>query len=285
MPSLATLLIGLGLSTAIAGAAYARRSLAPSGVAGAVLVGTAIFAFGGWAWWALLIAFFVLSSALSHFRADAKREVARDFDKGGRRDLGQTLANGGVGTALAVAAGLLDAPVLLAAFVGAMATVNADTWATELGVLSRRPPRLITTWQVVRPGTSGGVSAFGTAATLAGGLLIGLLAAGFLAVDAAGGGGTLADLGVPAARALPVLIAAGALGGLVGSLGDSLLGATVQVIFYSERRGKETEKRVDPDGTPNRTLRGWRWMNNDAVNGISSGIGAAAAAGVWLLLH
>jgi uncharacterized membrane protein len=54
------------------------------------------------------------------------------------------------------------------------------------------------------------------------------------------------------------------------------MGATVQAIYvYPD--GRETERRVARDGTPNRFLRGWRWMDNDLVNLISS-IGGALIA-------
>src|SRR5262249_15057089 len=64
---------------------------------------------------------------------------------------------------------------LLAAFVGAMATANADTWATEVGTLSTEEPRLITTGEPVAPGTSGGVTLLGTGAALAGAVSVGVV--------------------------------------------------------------------------------------------------------------
>ena len=79
-------------------------------------------------------------------------------------------------------------------------------------------------------------------------------------------------------------MAAGGIGGISGSLVDSLLGATVQAIYYTDRREKETEKPVDPDGTPNTLVRGWRWLNNDWVNFISSAVGALLAAGLSVVL-
>jgi len=167
--------VGLVLSAAIGLLAYRRGSLSRSGVLGAVLTGTLHFGFGGLTWGLTLIAFFISSTLLGKFRAHEKESIARQYAKGGQRDFGQTLANGGAGAALAVAFALHPTTWLFAAFVGATATVNADTWATELGPLSRCSPRLLTTGRVVPPGTSGGVTMLGTAAALAGAMLIGFV--------------------------------------------------------------------------------------------------------------
>jgi uncharacterized membrane protein len=116
---------------------HLRGSLTLSGVLGAILVGTITFAAGGLSWAILLIAFFLTSSALSHYKSRTKEPLAEKFQKGYRRDLGQVLANGGWGAVIALAFSISPQPVLFFAFVGAMATVTADTWATELGVLRR----------------------------------------------------------------------------------------------------------------------------------------------------
>ncbi|HOT92808.1 MAG TPA: DUF92 domain-containing protein [Anaerolineae bacterium] len=280
--------IGAGfiISAVIGWIAYKRSALSKSGVVGAMLTGTTIFGFGGWPWGLLLITFFVLSSLLSKYKEATKETLAEKFAKGSRRDIGQALANGGAGALIAITYWLTRQPLLWFAFVGAMATVNADTWATELGVLSKRMPRLITTGKPVEPGTSGGISPQGTLATLAGGAVIGVAGALFLYVESLIRYTPrvllypLSCLVYPGnCTQLPVIAA---LAGLTGSLFDSLLGATVQAIYYSTRREKETEKVTDPDGTPNILLRGWRWLNNDWVNFISSVVGAALAA---LLAH
>jgi uncharacterized protein (TIGR00297 family) len=280
---------GLGLGLVVSGligvAAYRRQWLTQSGVIGAVIVGTIIFGFGGWVWGMLLIAFFVLASLLSHFRAADKKDVAEKFAKGGQRDLGQALANGGAGALIALAWAFWPEPVMLAAFVGAIATVNADTWATEVGVLSRRPPRLVTTWRQVEPGTSGGISLLGTLATAGGALAIGLIALIFVTLDDLFGGPGFALVGGGSVAGVLGLLPAATVGGLAGSLIDSVLGATVQAIYYSHRRGQETEKRVDPDGTANEHIRGWNWLNNDWVNLISSLVGALASAWMWVILE
>ena len=277
-PLLPPLLLGVALSGVIAFAGYRKQALSASGVAGAMLVGTLIFGLGGWVWGMVLITFFVLSSGLSYYKKTVKQGLAEKFEKGARRDLGQALANGGLGALIAIAAVLRREPALFAAYLGAMATVNADTWATELGVLSRQAPRLITTGKPVEPGTSGGVSWLGIGATLAGGLAIGAAAWAFQLLDHLFNGA-----GLPAAGNY-LLLPIAMLGGLAGSLSDSWLGATVQVIYYSHGRGKETERKIDPDGNPNAYLRGWRWLSNDWVNFLSSAIGALVAAGMWQLL-
>jgi uncharacterized protein (TIGR00297 family) len=249
------LLLGFTLSALVGYAGHRRGALTRSGWLGAVITGTSIFGFGGLDWGALLIAFFVSSSLLTRYKESAKAVAAEAFAKGGPRDLGQALANGGAAAAIAVAYGLLgQPPSLAAAFAGALAEANADTWATELGILAKQKPRLITTGRVVAPGTSGGVTWFGTLAALAGAALIGGLAALF--------------------RNDWRLLLAGGIAGLAGSLFDSLLGATVQSIYYSDKRGKETEKPVERDGTPNRQLRGWRWVNNDVVNLLGTLVGS-----------
>ena len=229
-----------------------------------MIVGTLTFGFGGWQWGILLGIFFISSSLLSHYKEQEKKTVAEKFDKGHRRDFAQVMANGGAGSLVA----LLNAIWLatwLPLFVGIMATVTADTWATELGTLSKRPPRLITTGRIVDVGTSGGISLLGTAVSLTGGLLIGLVA------------------GLLTQTNLAALTLTGGIGGLVGSLCDSLLGATVQQIYACDICQKETEKKHHC-GQPTRPLRGWGWMNNDLVNLLSSVVGGGTAVIVYSLL-
>lgn len=264
-------LLGLVLSAVIGGLGYRSESLSSSGVAGAVIVGTIIFGAGGWVWGLLLIVFFASSSLLSRYQKAEKTVLSEKFAKVGRRDLGQALANGGWGAVLALLFTIWPSPILFAAFVGAVATVTADTWATELGVLSQRPPRHVVTGEIVPPGTSGAVSLLGTAAALAGALLIGLsaeglqLLSGWLSNDAA------------AQWTLWVPIAAG-LGGLTGSFFDSLLGASYQRIYWCDECEQETERPVHTCGNRSQPLRGWQWLDNDAVNFLSSVVGSVITA-------
>ena len=260
------LILSFVLSALIAWGGYQKRSLSRSGVAGAIVLGTITFGLGGWIWGLLLIAFFVSSSFLSRYREAEKEGLAEKFAKGHQRDLGQALANGGLGAILAVFYFWRPNPLLFAAFVGTMATVNADTWGTEVGILWGRRVWLITTGRPVPPGTSGGLSWPGTLAALGGAAFIGGLAALFQGVGAAG-----------ASPAPGLLLAGGVVGGLAGALADSWLGATVQCIYFCPRCAKETERPLHHCGTRTQQVRGIRWLHNDGVNLAASAVGALAA--------
>src|SRR5712691_6390063 len=107
------LLLGFFFSSGISLVAYRRRSLSRSGIGGAIVTGTTIFGFGGWAWGLSLIFFFVSSSIFSHFRAQDKAETAADkFSKGSKRDIWQVAANGGIATVLALGYGLASSSKL-----------------------------------------------------------------------------------------------------------------------------------------------------------------------------
>src|SRR5690242_18375946 len=121
----------------VAGLAYWRRSLTADGAVAAAFVGTITFARGGLPAACALLAFFVSSSGLSKVAEHRKRELPLAQTKGAQRDAWQVLANGGVAT-LSVLFGHSDA------MLGALSAAAADTWATELGVLASRSPRLIT---------------------------------------------------------------------------------------------------------------------------------------------
>lgn len=258
---LVRLLAGAALGVVIAGAALALGSLTPGGAVAASLVGALTFGLGGLGPGVLLILFFVSSSALSHVGGARKRAVHAAFAKGSRRDQGQVLANGGLAAALAALYGLTGQAAWLAGLAGALAAVNADTWATELGVLARRRPRLITSGAIVEPGTSGGVTPEGTLAAAAG--------AGLIAATGAWLGGGW------------VLFVAAALGGVAGALADSLLGATVQSMYHCPRCGRQTERHPHHScGAETVPVRGWRWLRNDGVNFAASAAGAAVALGL-----
>ncbi len=283
------ILLSLALAALVAGGGYRARALSGSGAAAAMGVGALVFGLGGPVWGLLLVFFFVSSSALSLWRAEDKREAEGRSSKDSRRDWGQVLANGGLGAVLALlqAAGRagwlpwLAEVDLLPAFAGLMAAVTADTWATELGLLSPTPPRLITTGEEVAPGSSGGVTALGLTAAAAGGLAIGLVAVVGSIVSQLVALRSL-DLALVDTMALARLAFISPLAGLASAAADSLLGATAQAVF-KDPRGGQTERATGVSGK-HVLLRGRRWMTNDLVNFLAGILGALLALGLDQLL-
>jgi uncharacterized protein (TIGR00297 family) len=227
----------------------------------AVVIGGLTFGLGGFPAATLLIAFFASSSLLSKLFTSRKHILAENFAKSGRRDWAQVAANGGAAVLalLAAALGWLPIPLAWIAFSSSLATVTADTWATELGVLSKRKPILITSGKRVPHGTSGGVSFLGSGIALLGSIVIGLIAWLFGAIAF-------------------VSLTLVAFVGLLGSFVDSAMGASVQAIYFCPKCQKETERHpLHYCGTETRLSRGWPWLDNDWVNFISSFISAILA--------
>lgn len=255
--------LGVLASACIAGYALRRGALSRSGAAGALGVGTVIWVGGGAPWFAVLFTFFVTSTLLGRVGRARKEAVKREFSKGDTRDVWQALANGGAAAACALGMAVAPSPLWAAAFLGAMATANGDTWATELGVLSRGEPISLLRLRRVPRGTSGAVSGLGLAATAAGALVVGAIAA--LAP---------ASFGITPLRALLVATVAGTAGALI----DSLLGATLQAGFHCPACRRDCEADVHHCGTPAEHVRGARWFDNDLVNAAATVAGAALGA-------
>jgi uncharacterized protein (TIGR00297 family) len=254
------LVLGLVLSLFVAAGALWWRTLSPSGAAGATAAGTLVCSFDGLSWAAPMVVFFVSSSVLSGLGRERKRALVAAAAKEAQRDLAQVVANGGIATLLAVLAGASGrAALLFHAYLGALAAVSADTWSTEIGGLSRRAPRLITTLATVPPGTSGAVTPLGLLAAVVGGV----------SISAVGWLSQRLDAG-PAACCLACALVLGALAGLAGSLVDSVLGATLQEVRWCPMSGVSTEQAVHRCGVPSVPDRGWRGLNNDAVNALAS---------------
>ena len=237
------------LALLIAFLPYKARSLNKSGAVAAAFTGTIIFGVGGLSWAILLLTFFITSSALSRAFKKRKAKLEEKFSKGHERDAGQVFGNGGIATFFAALHYFYpNEPWVWVGFAASLAAVNADTWATELGVLNPNPPRMITNLtKIVEKGTSGGISLVGTVASLSGSALIAFLA----------------SLLTGNWSIFPLIT----LAGLAGSLFDSLLGATVQAMYYCPTDKKETEKHpLHTCGTQTIHIRGWTWLDNDWVN-------------------
>jgi uncharacterized protein (TIGR00297 family) len=258
------ILFGFILAIIVVYLAYRAHSLNKSGAIAATVVGTIIFGAGGWQWAVLLLTFFITSSGLSRLFRKRKDDLNEKFSKGHERDAGQVLGNGGLATYFAALHAFYPESIIpWIGFAASLAAVNADTWATELGVLNPTPPRMITDLaKPVEKGTSGGISLFGTLASLGGSAIIALPAV------------LLSPAGTLSANTFLLITAAG----LAGSLFDSFLGATVQAMYFCPTDNKETEKHpLHTCGTPTVHIRGMRWLDNDWVNFACGAFGAVIA--------
>ncbi|KAJ9081657.1 hypothetical protein DSO57_1012326 [Entomophthora muscae] len=276
-----------------------KRSLSNSGAIGAIFVGFTTFLNPQLLTTIVLITFFISGSIITKFKAQEKKKLEVDYKEGGQRNIIQVLCNGLTGSVMSLAYQLFisgrtqtSSELCLAdggwtsffifGFIGHYACCCADTWASELGILNYDWPYLITTFEQVPPGTNGAISLVGTLASLMGGQVVGLVAALSLRQQHPECGFRLGIMGL------------GMLTGLVGSMIDSLLGATVQATYYQTstmkivpkesrcKNSKQSEKEELPDV---KLIAGYDFMDNNMVN-LTSSLATSLLAGIlgsWLL--
>lgn len=264
-------LYGEILALLVAALSLRLRFLDLGGALVTFILGTIIFGLGGWPFSLPILAFFILSSLLSKLSAWRKRAAHEKFQKGSRRDWGQVLANGGVAGVLVVLWYLQPEPLYYFLYLGAVAAVTADTWATEIGVLSVQPPRLVTSWQIVSAGTSGAISSLGLLGALLGAASIALL-------------GWAVQLREPSYQFGAAGIVLITLGGVLAHLCDSVLGATIQAQQRCSVCAKVSEKKGACCGVEREPHSGWRWVDNDMVNAMCGVCGVLVVlAGMQML--
>ncbi|XP_053982330.1 transmembrane protein 19 [Hylaeus volcanicus] len=222
---------------------------------------------------ACLFSFFVTSSKATKFRSDRKKKLESDFKEGGQRTWIQVLCNGGMATQLALLylldVGCGERPIdfdknyrgswLSVGILGAFACCNGDTWASEIGtVVGSGDPFLITTRKRVPRGTNGGVSWVGLLVSALGGLTVGLFyyLTILYTVDTA-----VIQLAAPQ---WPIIVVGG-IGGLFGSVLDSILGATLQYSGINDNGVL-----VEHPGKGIKHICGRQILDNHSVNLLSS---------------
>ncbi|WP_128894740.1 DUF92 domain-containing protein [Longirhabdus pacifica] len=263
-------IIGASCSMVVSLLAIQLSMLSMSGAWAAVIVGTGMFTFGNLPWYGTLLSFFISSSLLSKWRKKQKRKAERMYEKTGKRDALQVLANGGLGLVFCVLYYFFSYEWLIAAFLGTMATVNADTWATEIGGISKNP-RSVKTWKHVPAGTSGAVSTLGLFASVLGSLWIAMT---YFLLSVV--------INIEDSLSLFVITMC-SMGGFVGALSDSIIGSRWQAQYRCTVCLEKMEKKSHC-GQPNDCISGMKWLNNDMVNVISSLIGAFVSVTVYMLL-
>lgn len=251
--------VGVALSAVL------LRTIDARGFLASAIVGFAVIYGGGIPWFVVVAVFFILGVAFTLYKYGYKKTIGSAQDKGGARNWPHILANGGVASVAAVANLFYPGQLLAAAFLGAVSASAADTAATEIGLLSRRQPKLITDLaKIVPPGTSGGVSSLGFVGAVFASLVI-------------GGMSGLLNIVPGLLIAVPVCAA----GGVFGAVFDSLLGATVQRRGYCVVCQKPTEA-LKHCGERTKATEGAWFVENNVVNVLATVAGAAASLGVYL---
>jgi len=270
MLTLLASIVDLAVVTAFALVAIGAKAIDRRGFLASLAVGYPIILGGGWRWFVIVATFFVLGVGFTWYRYEYKKSIGSAQEKGGTRNWPNILANGGVASLLGLGELLGGGLFFSVLYVGAVSAAASDTVATELGLLNKAPPRLITDLRKsVSPGTSGGVSPMGMVGTLLASALIGVVAAA---------------LGVASGLAAPYVVAVTVSGGVIGSLADSVAGATFQRKSFCVVCGKPSENLVHC-GEPTVYSSGVKFVDNHVVNVIATVFGALGALGVFLLLR
>ena len=260
--------IGIGLAILFALSSYRAHFLTANGSLCAFLLGVIIFGIGGWKWTVPILTFFLTSSLLSMIGKKEKATFRLIFEKGSRRDMGQVIANGSVAGCIILFNTYFPDPTWYALYLGSLAAVNSDTWATEIGVLSKSTPRSIKNFRKVIPGTSGGVTLLGLGSAFLGASIIALN--GFLSAHD--------DYSLSFSHLFFYIIVSG---GFLASVVDSLLGSTIQAQYRCTICNRVTEKQIHCNRSITLHVSGYRWLNNDGVNFVCSLSGGLF---VWLMI-
>lgn len=253
-----SLFVLLIVMTGLAG--FYGKSLSLSGVVAAVAVGTAVYFGFGANGLVLLGAFFASSSLWSKYKATKKQEMEEKLAKGSRRDWQQVFANGGTAAISALIYSFDQTPQWLLIFAISIASANSDTWASEIGTLSKKNPIDVRSLKRVERGTSGAVSFLGSTAGFFGSLFIASFAGILFSFDL---------------NTTMFVFLFGCLGNLI----DTVLGASIQQVYHCPICGLKTEKKHHC-GQPAKQIKGNRFVDNDMVNFLSGFLASLLGAAV-----
>jgi uncharacterized protein (TIGR00297 family) len=247
------LLIGLIFSFIIAFPALKKQSLSKSGFVAALILGSLIYYSSGILGFSTMIIFFISSSIISKKNKYEEKDN-RILDKGSCRDYIQVLANGIVALLFSLVFKITNNNIFLIGVIISFASSNADTWASEIGIMSKDIPRYIFSKKPVSRGLSGGVTKLGFISSLLGSLLI---ACWFTLLSSIINGFTLNSV-------INLIIIS--ISGFIGALIDSILGETVQVKYISWKDKDLITERSEEDSKKNKIVSGISFFDNNLVN-------------------
>ncbi|XP_005105222.1 transmembrane protein 19 [Aplysia californica] len=250
-----------------------KKSLDRSGAAAGLIVGF-LLSVSSFNFMASLLSFFIFASKATKFRSSKKKKLEAEFKEGGQRNWIQVICNGGPAALLAIfymwEVGCVNLPFNFlstysaswysVAVMSAIACASGDTFASEIGtVVGNLDPVHIITLRRVPRGTNGGVSLVGTLSSMFGGAVVGIPC--YFTVLLTSQWTVLKD----SPPQWPILLYA-VLAGLMGSLIDSILGATLQ---FSGRH-KTLGCIVESKGPNIEHISGFEILDNHSVNLLAS---------------
>ena len=215
---------------------YKRKHLSLDGFLSSTLMAGLILGFGGLKYVLPIAIFFILSTLLSKVGMKNLRE-----SKSGR-NASQVFANGGVGLVLCIFNHFYQMELIYIMFLASIAAANSDTWATEIGKLSRKRPKDIISGRSLNVGESGGITFIGLLGSMSGSFVISTV-------------GYFLDINT---SYLIILF----ISGFLGSIFDSILGSTLQSRFILID-GKTIKEEKETDSYH---YSGLVSINNNSVN-------------------
>jgi len=180
-----------------------------AGMVSGALIGAVIILFSDLRWFLLMLLFFLLGGIFTKYKYDVKFARGMAEERSGRRSYNNVFGNGLSPLCSSVLYGITQNELFAIFFVSSLATVAADTLGSEIGGLSKREPRMITSLRKVPHGTNGGVTPLGEFATFLGSSVMSL---------------SSLILRVSDEKAALIIL----LSGFIGAHVDSLLGATLE---------------------------------------------------------
>lgn len=170
-------IISISLCSLLGFFSYMKKILDLKGTILAVVVGILLIGYSDFFWFLLMVFFFTVTYLVTIWKYKKKRALGLGEGGRGERGVKNVIANGVVPVVIAIFSGPLNnlsdgLPGFL--FIVAIAVATSDTFASEIGVMSRYPRLITRPSMVVDPGVDGGVSLLGNTAAFVGGLLISL---------------------------------------------------------------------------------------------------------------
>jgi uncharacterized protein (TIGR00297 family) len=241
-------LVAIGVNVILLGGAWflPKKLLTTSGYWNAGLLGVIIWVGLGWRAYVVMVAYFIVGSAVTQIGMAEKEAAGIAEKRSGARGPENVWGSALIAALCALAAYGVTLHLLpnywlglfALAYVASMATKLSDTSASEVGKAYGKTTYLITTLQSVARGTEGAVSLEGTIAGFVGSLLLAAIAFG---------------LGLITISGMTICLIAA----FIATNIESLIGATVQEKFD--------------------------WLTNELVNVINTLIGAVLALLLGLL--